>query len=66
MDTELVRTYADELGWLAARLNRRTADMQAMETGSQEFRDAVLVSEVLVRDITAAVQNLLASARHAQ
>ena len=61
MDTELVRTYADKLGWLAARLTRRTADMVAMEPGSQEFRNALLVSDVLVRDLATAVKKLLAS-----
>ena len=52
---------ADELAWLAARLNRRSADMEAMETDSQDFRDAVLVSDVLAKEITAAVRKLLAS-----
>jgi hypothetical protein len=61
MDTECVRMEADELSWLAARLNRRTADMEGMEPDSQEFRDAVLVSDVLAQEITAAVQKLLAS-----
>ena len=42
MNTELVRIEADELAWLAARLNSRTADMQAMDPASQDFRDAVL------------------------
>ena len=55
---ELVRMQADELAWLAARLNRRTADMDAMQPDSQDFRDAVLVSEVLAQEITAAVRQL--------
>ena len=61
MDTELVRIQADELTWLAARLNRRTADMHAMEPDSQDFRDAVVVADVLAHEITAAVRQLLAS-----
>jgi hypothetical protein len=61
MDTECVRMEADELAWLAARLNRRTADMEGMEPDSQEFRDAVLVSDVLAQEIAAAVRKLLAS-----
>ena len=52
---------ADELAWLAARLNRRTADMDAMEPDSEDFREAVLVSDVLAQEITAAVRKLLAS-----
>ena len=31
MDAELIRMYADEVAWLTARLNRRTADMDALE-----------------------------------
>jgi hypothetical protein len=61
MDTERVRMEADELAWLAARLNRRSADMEAMEPDSQDFRDAVLVSDLLAQEITAAVRKLLAS-----
>ena len=61
MDTERVRIEADELAWLAARLNRRTADMDAMEPDSQDFRDAVLVSDALAQEITAALRKLLAS-----
>ena len=58
MNAELVRIYADEVVWLAARLNRRTADMDALEPESQEFRDAVAVSEFLAHEITAALQKL--------
>ena len=60
MDTERVRIEADELAWLAARLNRRTADMEAMEPDSQDFRHAVLVSDLLAQEITATVRKLLA------
>lgn len=60
MNTELVRIEADELAWLVARLNRRTADMQEMDPASQDFRDAVLVSHALAREIVAAVQKLRA------
>jgi hypothetical protein len=58
MDAELVRMYADEVAWLTARLNRRTADMDALDPESLEFRDAVAVSEFLAREITAALQKL--------
>ena len=61
MDTERVRMQADELVWLAARLNRRTADMEAVEPDSQDFRDAVLVADALAQEITAAVRKLVAS-----
>ena len=58
VDIELVRIYADEVAWLAARLNRRTADMDALEPESPEFRDAVAVSEFLAHEISAALQKL--------
>lgn len=61
MDAELVRMYADEVAWLTARLNRRTADMDALEPGSPEFRDAVAVSEFLAHEITATLQKLRSS-----
>ena len=61
MDAELARMYADEVSWLAARLNRRTADMDALEPESPEFRDAVLVSEMLAQEITATLQKLRSS-----
>ena len=38
MDAELIRMYADEVVWLTARLNRRTADMDAARPESPEFR----------------------------
>jgi hypothetical protein len=53
--------HADELAGLAARLNRRTADREAMEPDSKDFRYAVLVSDVLAQEIAAAVRKLLAS-----
>ena len=61
MDAELARMYADEVSWLAARLNQRTADMDALEPESPEFRHAVLVSEMLAQEITATLQKLRSS-----
>ena len=61
MDAELARMYADEVSWLAARLNRRTADMDKLEPESPEFLDAVLVSEMLAQEITATLQKLRSS-----
>ena len=61
LDAELARIYADEVTWLVARLNRRTADMHALEPDSLEFRDAVAISEFLAAEITAALQKLRSS-----
>lgn len=61
MDVEMARIYADEVAWLAARLNRRVADMDALAPESPEFRDAVAVSEFLAHEITAALQKIRSS-----
>ena len=60
MDTELVRVWADELAFLAARLNRRAGELEAMDPESEEFRDAVLVAGFLTREIAVALGNLRA------
>jgi hypothetical protein len=58
MDAEVVRTNADELAFLAARLNRRAGEMEGMDTDGREFWDAVLVADFLAREITVAVHRL--------
>jgi hypothetical protein len=58
MDAELARVYADELAFLAARLNRRVSEMESMDPNCQEFRDAVRVVGFLVKEISAALRNL--------
>jgi hypothetical protein len=55
MDTELVRACADELAFLAARLNRRAGEMESMDPESGEFRNAVRIANFLAREIAAAV-----------
>ena len=57
MDAELVRTYADELAFLTARLNRRAGEMEDMDLESGEFRDAIRVADCLLRE--AAIASLV-------
>jgi hypothetical protein len=58
MDAELARVYADELAFLAARLNRRASEMESLDPDGEEFREAVQVARFLVQEISAAVLNL--------
>jgi hypothetical protein len=66
MDAELVRACADELAFLAARLNRRAGEMEGMDPDSRDFRNAVRVADFLVREIAGAVRNLQGKAEAAE
>lgn len=58
MNEELVQVYADELAFLTVRLNRRVAEMEAMDPNSPDFRHAVRGADFLAGEIAAALQKL--------